>query len=271
MSNLAINDWGTDRAWEEQVALMEFVEDIFSPKPKASILKFERSKHPVGRGEQATGNRYYDNWWWDAKISRKAAQAPSIEEGLAEYEETRSLKGYTEAKPAYADCAKEYRLMQEAQDQTSQWQKMERYERFLLNHGYVHFSDSDSDHVSIPAHLMPFDPNDLSQPWLVFLELEEREERQDAWFDDDWNYDDVLGDDHWEAMEYDNFHETRDFMEENVPAHAYVAPHPIDKGVRSWYAGKGKAARLTQRQYTADFGQPVPDSYNAYEGYNLED
>lgn len=159
MSNLAI-----DQSWEQKLELMDFVEEINTPRIKPSVLKFGRSKHPVGRGEQATGNRYHDDWWWKTKLQKKAAQAPSIEEGL----DAAEVIGTISSKPAYVGCAEEYRLMQEAEEQTANWQQMDRYVMFLFNKGII--SESETEWGYIPLGYYPEHEEALPSEWIEFLE-----------------------------------------------------------------------------------------------------
>jgi len=201
------NSWGS--LLVGMLAKAEIDESISQFNPKPATLKFGRSKHPTGFGEQQQREaRTHRTHWSDCmdadRIVRfKSANAPSIEEGLAEYEETRCLSGYTSTKAAYADCAEEY----------------QEYIAFCKDHGMM--CDDDLDGY--------------------------------------WNSDSRT------EMELDDFYDMSNFMESNAPAHTYVAPLPADNKVRAWYAGKGKVARLTQRQYTADCGQPVPEGYDSYE------
>lgn len=178
MSNLAIEMFGDDVEWAEVCALADFVEGIYTPKPKASVLKFGRRKNPTGFGERHQNHEWHchDERAMNTMAKRMGAKAPTVEEGLAEYEETRSLEGYSEANPAYAECAKEYCLSQLSQEYADQQQQMERYGRFLLNHGYVAFYEQSHYYDDLVS--FEFLPRDGYMPkaWEEFQREEQRKE-----------------------------------------------------------------------------------------------
>lgn len=181
MSNLAVEMMEWDANWDKKIELMDFVENIYSPKPKASVLKFQKRRHPTGFGERHQNHEWHchDERAVNSMAKRMGAKAPTVEEGLAEYEETRSLSRYSEANPAYADCAKEYYLSQYRQEFADMQRTMERYGRFLLNHGYVVCNErSDYYDDLVPFHLLPQDGY-TPKAWEEFQAEEHRKEYAD--------------------------------------------------------------------------------------------
>lgn len=269
------NSWGS--LLVGMLAKAEIDESISQFNPKPATLKFGRSKHPTGFGEQQQREaRTHRTHWSDCmdadRIVRfKSANAPSIDEGLAEYEETRCLGGYTSTKAAYADCTKEYLLSQYSLEYPDEQTMLEQYGRFLLNHGYIDCQETHYFANFVPFEHLPRDGH-IPKAWKEFQNEQRNKEYQEhiAFCEDHGMMCDDDLDDYWNAdsrteMELDDFDDMSNFMESNAPAHTYVAPLPADNKVRAWYAGKGKVARLTQRQYTADCGQPVPEGYDSYE------
>ncbi len=178
MSNLAIEMFGDDVEWNRKIELMEFVEGIYTPKPKASVLKFQRRKNPTGFGERHQNHEWHchDERAINTMAKRLGAKAPTVEEGLAEYEATRSLSGYSEANPAYADCAQEYSSFQYCQEFVDAQQQMERYGRFLLNHGYVAFDEQSHYYDDLVSfEFLPRDGH-VPQAWKEFQREEQRKE-----------------------------------------------------------------------------------------------
>tara|TARA_R110000868_G_scaffold262401_2_gene521084 strand:+ start:63839 stop:64399 length:561 start_codon:yes stop_codon:yes gene_type:complete len=69
--------------------LSDFVlEEVMTGSPKPSILKRARSKHPTGRGEQKKSAQWhdYDETYINTIIAYKAGLAPSVCEGVEEFE-----------------------------------------------------------------------------------------------------------------------------------------------------------------------------------------
>jgi len=176
MSNLAIEMMDIEAEWAEVCALADFVEGIYTPKPKASVLKFQKRRHPTGFGERHQNHEWHchDERAVNSMAKRMGAKAPTVEEGLAEYEATRSLQSFSEANPAYADCAKEYHLSQLSQGFMDEQQRMERYGRFLLNHGYVAFDEQSHYYDDLVS--FEFLPRDgyVPKAWKEFQREEER-------------------------------------------------------------------------------------------------
>jgi len=217
MSNLAENIWDTDRSWEEKVELMDFVEGIYTPKPKSSVLKFQRRRHPTGFGERHQNHEWHchDERAVNSMAKRMGAKAPTVEEGLAEYEATRSLSGYSEANPAYADCAKEYHLLQLSQGFMDEQQRMERYGRFLLNHGYVAFDEQSHYYDDLVSfEVLPRDGH-VPKSWKEFQVEEHRKEYASflAYCEDHG----MLCDEGDDIIEVDpEFSETENMFEEDI-------------------------------------------------------
>lgn len=165
MSNFAI-----DQSWEKELELMDFIEEINTPRIKPSTLKFQRDRHPTGFGEQQQRQAHLHRSHWSDYIDAnrrsniQKAKAPSIEEGL----DAAEVIGTISSKPAYAGCAEDYRLMQEAEEQTANWQQMDRYSMFLFNKGII--SESETEWGYIPLGYYPEHDEALPSEWLEFLE-----------------------------------------------------------------------------------------------------
>jgi hypothetical protein len=195
MSNLAY------RIWDAQSTLSKFVEEIYTPRIKPSVLKFQRDKHPTGFAEQQQREaRVHRSHWSDyRRLRTQEAKAPFIEEGLAE------VIGTISSKPAYAGCAEDYLLMLEAEEQTANWQQMDRYSMFLFNKGII--GESDMEWGYIPLGYYPEHDEDLPSEWLEFLEIDAPDLafkfRDPDLEDEGIHWSDVLGDEQTHGKGYD--------------------------------------------------------------------